>query len=214
MVSIVMPCRNAASFLPETLESLRAQTFTDWELIVVDDKSTDRSREIIQHLMPEARIVAGRGEGVGAALNEGLSIVRGEYIAFIDADDLWVAQKLSKQMRQLDENPQLDGSFVLVEQFSNDPRAELPQPEGRHRGALLVRRRSFDWVGAFRADLELGEFIDWCARADEESLQFGFLPERLYRRRNHDSNTMRRSPAQCKDLLIVVKQAMDRRRSS
>jgi glycosyltransferase involved in cell wall biosynthesis len=102
-VSIIMPTYNRAGLLPETIESIRNQTYPKWELIIVDDGSEDNTEEIIEHLKDD-RIQfhkAGR-TGVGGKIkNMGLGIATGELIAFIDSDDLWATTKLEKQVEAL-----------------------------------------------------------------------------------------------------------------
>jgi len=100
LVSIVTPVYNAARWLPETLATVRTQTFTDWEQILVDDGSTDTSRDILEAAAardPRLRLLrtAGR-EGPSVARNLALEAARGRFIAFLDADDLWHPEKLAR----------------------------------------------------------------------------------------------------------------------
>jgi glycosyltransferase involved in cell wall biosynthesis len=101
-VSIVTPVYNAARWLPETLATVRAQTFTDWEHILVDDGSTDASRDLMEAAAavdPRIRVLqtAGRA-GPSAARNLALDAARGRFIAFLDADDLWSLEKLARSV--------------------------------------------------------------------------------------------------------------------
>jgi len=102
VVSIIVPCYNSGRFIRATLEAVRAQTFTDWECIVIDDASSDDSAAIVAAMAAEdPRIVPLRlPENLGAAgaRNAGLERVRGEYIAFLDSDDYWVPEKLARQV--------------------------------------------------------------------------------------------------------------------
>lgn len=104
-VSIIIPVHNAEDFIEDTILSVKSQSFTDWELILVDDCSGDKSREIIGRFENEKiRLVLHRkGRGAAAARNTGLSQARGRYIAFLDADDLWDPQKLSLQLAFMEE---------------------------------------------------------------------------------------------------------------
>jgi teichuronic acid biosynthesis glycosyltransferase TuaG len=101
-VSIIVPCYNSGRFIRATLEAVRAQTFTDWECIVIDDASSDDSAAIVAAMAEEdPRIVPLRlPENLGAAgaRNAGLERVRGDYIAFLDSDDYWVPEKLARQV--------------------------------------------------------------------------------------------------------------------
>jgi len=106
-VSIVLPCHNASEFLSETLDSVLAQSFTDWECVVVDDASTDGSPDVIARyaatdlrIRPVYREVNG---GAAEARNAGVAAARGRYLAFLDADDLWKPEKLARQLAFMEE---------------------------------------------------------------------------------------------------------------
>ena len=105
MISIVTPCYNAEHTISETIESVIAQTYTDWELLVVDDCSTDKSAEIIKNFqLKDDRIKYFKLEvnsKVAAARNFGVTKAKGEYIAFVDSDDLWLPEKLAIQVDTL-----------------------------------------------------------------------------------------------------------------
>lgn len=110
-VSVIMIFLDAAEFITEAIESVLAQSFTDFELILVDDGSRDASTQIAQHHAERSRAIryvdhAGHANrGMSASRNLGLGVARGELIAFLDADDLWLPQKLGEQVRILGEHP-------------------------------------------------------------------------------------------------------------
>ncbi len=112
-VSVITPAYNAAPYLEETIRSVQAQTFTDWEMIIVDDCSKDETYSLASKFAEyDRRIHVFRNEknsGVAAARNKALDAAIGEYIAFLDSDDLWLPLKLEKQLRFMDE-----GKFVLT----------------------------------------------------------------------------------------------------
>ena len=105
LVSIVTPVYNAARWLPETLASVRAQTLTDWEQILVDDSSTDNSFAIAETAAREdARlrlVCTAHNIGPSAARNLAIEVARGRFIAFLDADDLWLPEKLARSIEWL-----------------------------------------------------------------------------------------------------------------
>lgn len=212
----MMPCRNAGRYLEKTLESLALQGAHPLELVAVDDGSTDNSVQEIVRCHPAAVLVKGTRQGIGAALNLALAEATGDLFAWIDADDLWAPGKLQLQLQALQSHPDWDGCFVGVEQFLDQPTPGRTAPDGvsgRHRGALLIRRASFERVGPFREDIKIAEFIDWCARAEDAGLILGQLPDRLYLRRLHDTNTMKDAATDKTDYLRVLKAALDRRRA-
>jgi len=102
LVSIITPVYNAARWLPETIATVRAQTLTDWEQILVDDGSTDDSRNLVEAAAakdPRFRLLRMlRNTGPSAARNQGLGVARGRFIAFLDADDLWHPEKLARSV--------------------------------------------------------------------------------------------------------------------
>lgn len=108
-VSIVMPTYNRADFIVETIESVQKQTYTNWELIIVDDGSGDQTIEIVRSISDE-RIHFHHEQHLGMehARNFGLQKAKGEFIAFIDSDDLWAINKLERQLAVFEEYPEID----------------------------------------------------------------------------------------------------------
>lgn len=107
MVSIIMPSYNTAKFIKETIESVLAQTYANWELLIVDDCSTDNTDEVVQEYINDSRIRYIKNErNCGAALsrNRALQEAKGRWIAFLDSDDLWMHEKLERQIRFMEEN--------------------------------------------------------------------------------------------------------------
>lgn len=107
-VSVVIPTYNSIAYLPTTVQSVLQQTFTDWELIIVNDGSTDQTVEWVKTVAdPRVRLISQANAGVAEARNTGLHHAQGEYIAFLDADDVWEPTKLEKQVPLLDRDPQV-----------------------------------------------------------------------------------------------------------
>jgi glycosyltransferase involved in cell wall biosynthesis len=107
-VSIIMPCFNGAAHLPTSVGSVLKQTFEDWELIVVDDGSTDNSFEwLASQTDPRVVVVCQSNQGVSAARNSGLGMARAEYVAFLDADDTWAPTFLEKMVTALQSQPRV-----------------------------------------------------------------------------------------------------------
>lgn len=116
MISVIIPLYNKRKSVARTLASVRAQTFTDYEVVVVDDGSTDGSADVVRSLADErVRLITQSNSGVSAARNKGISEARGELIAFLDADDVWKPRYLEMQMELVANYPQCDVYAVNYE---------------------------------------------------------------------------------------------------
>lgn len=105
-VTVIIATYNAIAYLPSTIDSVIKQTFTDFEVLIVDDGSTDETVDWVSKLVdPRVRLISQANQGVAVARNQGITGARGEYVAFLDADDLWEPTKLEKQVKCLEENP-------------------------------------------------------------------------------------------------------------
>lgn len=121
-VSVVIPSYNYARFLERTVESLQAQSFADWEAIVVDDGSTDDTDEVVAELVgkdPRIIYVRQQNAGTSAAKNAGIRHARGEYIVFLDADDLLTTNKLEAHIEHFKSNPHIDISYSRFRYFQD-----------------------------------------------------------------------------------------------
>lgn len=107
MISVVIPAYNAGGFIKRTIDSVLAQTYRDYEVIVVDDGSTDNTAEAVRSYAGKVRYIYQENAGDGPARNTGIRAAKGDWIAFLDHDDEWLPQKLELQMKLLDRNPAL-----------------------------------------------------------------------------------------------------------
>ena len=111
-VSVIIPVYQVEKYIAATVKSVLAQTYTNFELIIVDDGSTDKSREICQQFTdPRIKIICQENRGVAAARNTGIRNAQGEYLALLDADDLWLPEKLAKHVEHLETSPLVGVSF-------------------------------------------------------------------------------------------------------
>lgn len=115
-VSIVIPAYNAAKYIGDSITSVVNQTLSSWELIVVDDGSTDKTTETLSSFAKDPRItvIRQRNSGVSAARNTGIDKAKGKYIAFLDADDAWLPSNLAEKVKALDNNPSADFVYCDV----------------------------------------------------------------------------------------------------
>jgi glycosyltransferase involved in cell wall biosynthesis len=174
-VSVVIPAYNAMTYLPETVESVLRQTFTDFEVLIIDDGSPDQVVQWASQLSDSrVKLISQKNQGLPGARNTGIAHAQGEYIAFLDADDLWEPTKLEKQVRCLDENPAVGlvhTWMVLVDEQGKSTGKVMPSNAEGHvwkqlaeRNAIacpsvVVRRCCFERVGVF--DRNLRSLEDW-----------------------------------------------------
>jgi glycosyltransferase involved in cell wall biosynthesis len=183
-VSIVIPAYNAMKYLPETIDSVLGQTFTDYEVIIVDDGSKDDTVQWASSIPdPRFRVVAQANQGTPGARNTGITQSTGEYIAFLDADDLWAPTKLAEQAAVLDSNPSVglvDTWTILVDQLGK-PTGKLVASEAEGEvwkllveydtvcggSTVMLRRSCFERVGLFDIMIKFAEDWDMWIRVSE-----------------------------------------------
>lgn len=129
-VSVIVPSYNLGKYLPETLESLLAQTFRDWECLLVENGSSDNSLDIVHACCARDRrfvpVVFEQNQGVAAARNRGLELAEGEYVLFLDADDLITPDYMAAGVAALDADPSLTLVYGRAERFGAETRWDLP----------------------------------------------------------------------------------------
>jgi glycosyltransferase involved in cell wall biosynthesis len=119
-ISVIMPAYNAEKYISESINSVIDQTYTNWELIIIDDGSTDNTFHIIQPFLTQdnrIKYVFQSNSGQGKARNRGLLEAKGELIAFLDADDLWITNKLDIQVEDMNNSPEVDLLFSGAKAF-------------------------------------------------------------------------------------------------
>jgi len=125
-VSVIIPVYNVERFVEAAIASVQAQTFQDFELIIVDDGGQDRSIEICRRLADQrTRIIEQKNRGLAGARNTGIAAARGRYIALLDADDFWHAEKLARHVAHLESRPQVGVSYagsILIDEAGHDMR--------------------------------------------------------------------------------------------
>jgi glycosyltransferase involved in cell wall biosynthesis len=223
LISCIVPVFNGERYLAEALESILKQTYRPLEIIVADDGSTDGTATLVASYGDKVEYRFQPNAGVAAACNLGVQVSRGEFIAFLAADDLWHPQKLVLQMSQFQNRPELDLCLTHMqnfwipelraeeERFRNQPIAQ-PWP-GYLPQALLARRAVFETVGLFDTTLRYEDAKDWFLRAAERGTVIELLPEVLAYRRLHRTNISReKATASPIELLQIVKASLNRRR--
>lgn len=147
MVSVVMPVYNGSRFLRESLDSILAQTYARFEVIVVDDGSTDDTPEILASYGPRIRAFHKPNGGGASAINLGIRQARGDWIAWLSADDLWEPTNLERQVGVIEERPfigLLYSDFATIDAAGNvTSRVHLPPPPTRPARVVALMRRCF-----------------------------------------------------------------------
>ena len=180
-VSVVIPLYNKEHLVGETIRSVLSQSFSDFEIVVVNDGSADRSADVVRSFNDlRINLIEQANAGVSAARNAGIKASQGEWIAFLDADDLWLPGNLAGHMAILDRNPELVWSAGLFERRSKNGKTRVAadldflsrQMEGEVvRDALALLSRGFVWTGAVlvRKDVfaEVG-YLDPALRTAED----------------------------------------------
>ncbi len=212
-VTVVIPTYNTARYLSAAIQSVLDQTYKDFEVIVVDDGSTDNTRELLAEIRdPRLRVICTENRGVAAARNTGWRLGKGEYIAFLDADDVWSPHKLAVQVAYLDSH--CDVGLVGALMYYCDERGRIFGRTGvlldhdndleRIRTARLMpfpissvmcRRSLLEDIGGFDEELRkiVGqvEDLDFMARAARRSL-IACIPEKLGCYRLHSGSASAR----------------------
>ena len=226
-VSVVMPAYNAGRYIAESVESVLGQTFGDWELVVVDDGSEDDTGAVVEaYAAGDARVryVRRPNGGQAAARNTGLAGARAPLVAFLDADDLWLPEKLEAQLAVLERTGvdlvYTDGYFFSEEEAELDERFDILP--GEARGAemfrtlfasnrigtlsVLVRRGALDAVGLFDEDraYQNCEDYDLWLRLAKWGAGFYGMPERLMRYRRHAAATTYAASRLLAPMLAVI----------
>lgn len=221
-ISVIIPVYNGERYLNEAIESVLAQHYQPLEIIVVDDGSTDGSVAVAQRFYPAVQFIQQPNLGASVARNRGVAVARGAFLAFLDADDLWVGKhKLQHQMGALATDPDLAMVFGQVEQFYSPELVEtatLPALGDRHLlaglhvGTMLIRRTAFEQIGPFAPQWQVAHFIEWYLRCQSIGLKSFVLPEVVMKRRIHTSNLGIRAHDRARqEYLRLAKAQLDRR---
>jgi glycosyltransferase involved in cell wall biosynthesis len=203
VVSVVIPCHNYARFLPEAVSSVLAQTFEDWELVIVDDGSTDNTVEVAEGLIarhPGKRIslLQQANAGVSAARNTGIEAAAGRYILPLDADDMIAPTMLEKTVAVLDSDPEVAIASTDVFTFTDDdlPPQVMPLPAYSRELLLqrlimfycsLYRREAWQTVGGYDENMRAGEDWDFWIGCAELGFDAYHIHEPLFGARNKDT---------------------------
>jgi glycosyltransferase involved in cell wall biosynthesis len=206
LVSCIVPARNAAHYLAAALNSVLAQTYRPIEILLIDDGSTDETASCAGRYKA-VTVVSQASAGPAAARNLGVRLAHGELVAFLDADDLWHADKLARQVEVFHAQPDVGYCLTHIQNcckphvqeeagcYCDHPRGQ--QLPGYTSSTLVARRAVFDAVGPFNPALRYTDQVDWFLHADDLGVPMSMLPNVLTYRCIHGNNTHRVEEAAC-----------------
>lgn len=222
LISVIVPVYNGERFLRDALDSIFAQDYASYEVIVVDDGSTDATGTIAQSYH-RVRYIRQSNQGVSAARNTGMAAAGGEFLAFHDHDDLMRPTRLSTQVGYLLAHPEV-GCVLCRHEILLPPDTPPPPRLVRDRifgdlggvepPSAVVRTSPVRAVGGFNPKYQPSEALEWLGRLRDAGIQIAVVPEILVTRRIHDSNLSHQTHAMRDQFLRSLKARMDRRRQS
>lgn len=234
LVSVVIPVYNGEKYIEECLESVYQQTYRPIEVVVVDDGSTDNSLEVIENSPGEKKIISQQNKDVSHARNTGVQNASGEFIAFLDQDDLWHHEKLEKQIQAFSDNPEVDLVFSDLIKFNDEGKKRRAKDRHKYASRLndqnlfemlvrknvlmpsgvMVRKKSFVRAGMFDAQFKTcGDYEMWLRMA-AKGMKFRYLPEPLTLYRQHEENNSKKIEIMNEDRLKAVRKIFSLRELS
>ena len=222
-VSVIIPVFDCERYVGEAIQSALEQTLRPSEIIVVDDGSRDKTSSIVKEFFPRVRYHCQSHRGTGAARNAGVRLAKGDYLAHLDADDIWHKEKLALQMEAFAAHPGTDivaghaqqfYSPELGDDFKSKIKLNLDIIPGYIPSALVVKKESFFRVGWYETAWRVGQDVSWFMRAKEHNLKIVMIPELVLWRRVHENNKGFTQRGFIRDRLKILKASMDRRRNS
>jgi glycosyltransferase involved in cell wall biosynthesis len=226
LVSVIMPVFDGEAFLAEAIDSILSQSYRAFELIVVNDGSTDGSADIVEGFLSgsgKVRCVCQENAGVSAARNRGIEACSGDLIAFLDQDDRWYENALKTHVTFHEQHPEV--GYTLAQQvcfldgMTEPPgwfrlqKLDVPHP-GYLPGTLVVKRSLFDQIGLFDIRYPISSDADWFARARDSKAPMSILPETLLQRRIHAGNQSRHSRKIQGELTQLLHASIQRKRET
>ncbi len=229
LVSVIMNCRNCGKYLREALDSVYEQTFKDYEIVFWDNMSDDESAQIALSYGEPLRYF--RGEEfvpLGAARNKAIEKAHGRYIAFLDCDDIWLPDKLEKQVELLESDERLGLTYsdcLLIDEKGN-PKTDIRYHISRFEGnvfdrlldlggfipmpTVIIRKEALNNVGPFNPELEIVEEYDLWIRIAECYL-VGFIEKPLAKYRKHGENISENLEAACDESFQIIEYWTDKK---
>ncbi len=219
LISVIVPFYNAENFIAETVHSIQQQAYEPLQIIIINDGSTDNSLKIIESFDTPMKIISQANAGPAQARNRGLQHAKGEFIAFLDADDLWPEGKLANQLAYLKSNEKVEAVWGRTQYFGDFSERDLKLPLAEDRtaysyqlGAGFFRRSAFEKVGLFDGSFRYSEDYDWILRMREMGIPHETMPQITLLHRMHQDSMVHSPDNLNYQLTLLVKKSLDRRR--
>lgn len=226
LVSIVIPAYNAARYLSETIVSVINQTYTNWELIVVNDGSKDETLSIAKSFAnkdPRIHIIDKSNSGVSDSRNTGIKVAKGDVLFFLDADDVWNIDNITEKIKRLNEPSChavysaceiIDEKSVSFSRFlsgsANLRLEDMLLSKGNYTTApsgIAVKRNVLDKIGGFDTNLSNNADQDFFIRILATGFKIAYIPDTLWKYRMHGNSMSKNVALLEKDLLYVFNKA-------
>ena len=216
-ISVIVPVFNSEAYLAAALECIFQQNVLPEEIIVVNDGSTDGTRDVMNGFGSQIRAIHQTNQGPAAARNAALEVASGKMIAFLDADDLWPRNHLRLLLECLHASPGIGAGLGRMQHISAKSSLDHPSLVGepiatQSLGCGLFRRAAFASVGYLDESLRFSEDVDWFMRAREAGITMMLRQEVVLYYRQHDSNMTNVSDFKDLGLLRTLKKSIARRK--
>ena len=215
-VSVIIPAYNGERYIAEAIDGVLSQTFTEYEIIVVDDGSTDNTSQIARQYGDRVNYLSQANQGVAASRNLGMAAARGEYIAFLDQDDVFLPHKLASQVDLLDRDPNLgmvNSGWQIVDEAGTVKAAVQPWQQIPHLscanliiwkpvflGAMLFRRSWLERSGGFDSTLSQTPDVDLVMRLAMMGCPAAWVEQTTVKYRQHEANASKNTLLQAQEL--------------
>lgn len=219
-VSVITVVKNGERYVGEALQSILAQTLTPYEIIVVDGQSTDQTAAVVRSFAA-VRLIEQSNQGLANARNIGLDVAQGDWIAFLDHDDVWAADKLQIQVQAMQAQPDLAYTTTWL-QFIRETDATVRPDwdattlaqtrDGSTPSALLARRAVFEEVGRFDPAYTIGCDADWFTRARDYGVPTLSVPRVLLYKRLHQFNLSHHAALNRQEMFRIARASLLRQR--
>lgn len=231
LVSIIIPSWNTASYVREAVDSALAQTYPNCEIIVVDDGSTDDTKAVLEPYVRTKKItyIYQANTGLSGARNAGIKASRGEFIALLDSDDIFLPEKIAEQVTYLNEHPACDVSYCNLYHFWDGESALLRLNYEYYSGddvlphllhmnfiaplSVVLRRSVIERFGAFDENLKRSEDLEFWLRLAHGGARIEFLPKRLAKLRMRKTANLQgvESQPKVKETMLEVLERLDKK---